>query len=527
MPDDRTDSLGDHADRSGEQLFPADARIVGGVNAGADPIGEQASTPHVLDLPTAGGRVIRGSVLRVGAYLAGVLLGVVGAALMTRHLGAADFGRYITIFSVISITAGLSDAGLLNIGVREYSLREEEGRERLLRNLLGIRLVVTGIGTALAVLFSTAAGYTSQMILGTLLLGVALVVTTIQQTLGVPLSSELRLGWLSVVDLVRQLATLIGIGALVLGGAGLLPFFAVQIPVALAVLVLTVILVRRVGSLIPSFSREEWGRLRHAVLPYATANAVGVVYVFLAIILLSLVSTADETGYFGAAFRVFLVLAGIPSLIVASAFPILARAARDDHARLAYANQRLWDISLIIGSGLALATAVGAPFAINVIAGSEFDASVDVLRVQAGALLPSFVFGVWGFALLALGRYRGILIANAVALLASATVTLALAPSFGAFGAAFATLAGDTCLAIGYGLVLMRGNPEFRVSLALVPPVALACAVGACALLIPGVPNVVMLVIATAVYVVVLVALGAIPTEIRDALGWRRGRSAA
>jgi O-antigen/teichoic acid export membrane protein len=261
------------------------------------------------------------------------------------------------------------------------------------------------------------------------------------------------------------------------------------------------------------------------VLPYAAANAVGVLYGYLAIIVLSIVSSADETGYFGAAFRVFLVLAGIPALLVASAFPILARAARDDHVRLAYASQRLWDISLIVGAGLALATLVGAPVAIQLIAGSGFKPSVDVLRVQAGALLPSFVFGVWGFALLALSRYRGILIANAVALLAAATITLALAPPFGAFGASFATLLGDSCLAVGYGIVLMRRNPEFRVSLQLVPRVALACGIGATALLIPGLPNAVTLTLAAAAYLAVLVAVRAIPTEIWDALGWHRGRS--
>jgi O-antigen/teichoic acid export membrane protein len=175
---------------------------------------------------------------------------------------------------------------------------------------------------------------------------------------------------------------------------------------------------------------------------------------------------------------------------------------------------------------LALATLVGAPFAIDVIAGSGFEPSVDVLRVQAGALIASFVFGVWGFTLLALARYRGVLVANAVALLASAAITLSLAPPFGAFGAAFATLAGETCLAIGYGVALMRRSPEFRVSLALVPTVALACGIGACALLIP-VPNFVALSVATVAYVAVLFALGAIPNEIRDALGWRRSRPAA
>ena len=470
--------------------------------------------------------MIRGSVLRVAGYFGGVVLGVVAAALMTRHLGAADFGRYITVTSVIAVAAGLSDAGLLNIGVREFSTHEAEDRQRLLRNLLGIRVVVTTVGTALAVAFSAVGGYTSAMVGGTALAGLALLLTTTQQTVAIPLSSELRLGWLSALDLVRQLATVIAIGALVLAGARLLPFFAVQVPVALAVLVLTGLLVRGAGAVRPGLSRAEWNRLRHAVLPYAAANAVGVLYGYLAVIVLSLVSNPDETGYFAAAFRIFLVLAGVPALLVSSAFPILARAARDDHVRLAYASQRLFDISLIVGAGIALLSVVGAPTAVDVIAGSGFGSAVDVLRVQSGALLPSFVFGVWGFALLALGRYRGILVANAVALLASAAITLSLAPPFGAFGAAFATLIGDSCLAVGYGLVLMRRNPEFRPSLQLLPRVALACGIGATALLIPGVPNAAAACLAAAAYVVVLVAVRAVPAEVWEAFGVDRIRSA-
>jgi O-antigen/teichoic acid export membrane protein len=467
--------------------------------------------------------VIRGTLLRIVAYGAGVLLGILAAALLTRHLGAADFGRYITVVSVIAVAAGLSDAGLLNVGVREYSVREGDERDRQLRNLFGIRLVVTGLGTALAVAFSAVAGYGSEMVLGTVFAGLALIVTSFQQTLAVPLSSELRLGWLSALDILRQLASVVAVVALVLAGAGLLGFLAVQLPVALVILFVTVVLVHRLVSLRPAFMIGEWVRLARVVLPYAAANAVGVLYGSLAIILLSLISTPDETGYFGAAFRVFLVLAAIPTLLVTSAFPILARAARDDHARLAYASQRLWDICLIVGTGLALATFIGAPLAIQLVAGSEFEPSVDVLRVQAAALIPSFVFGVWGFALLALGRFRGILIANAVALAASAAITLALAAPFGAFGASFATLIGDTCLAIGYAVVLMRRHPEFRLSLELLPRVAVSCATAASAMLLP-LPTIARLTFAVVVYVGMLIVLRAIPAEIPQAL--RSGKQA-
>ncbi len=492
------------------------------MSSDADNAAARSDPTHILDQPTAGGRVIRGTLLRVTAYGGGVALGVVAAALLTRHLGASDFGRYITVVSVIAVAAGLSDAGLLNVGIREYSVREGAERDRLLRNLFGMRLVVTGLGTLLAIAFSLAADYGSEMVLGTALAGLALLVTTFQQTLAVPLSSELRLGWLSTLDMFRQLATLFAVVVLVLAGADMLGFLAAQVPVALVVLAVTVLLVRHLVSLRPAFAFGEWWRLGRVVFPYAAANAVGVLYGSLAIILLSLVSTTDETGYLGAAFRVFLVLAGIPTLLVTSAFPILARAARDDHARLAYASQRLWDISLIVGTGLALATLVGAPLAIDLVAGPQFEPSTDVLRVLAVALLPSFVFGVWGFALLALARYRGLLIANGVALFASAAITLALAPTHGAFGAAFGTLLGDTCLAVGYAIVLMRGHREFRVSLELLPRVALAVGLAATVVLIPSAPVIVRLTLAVGIYIAALVLLRAIPEEIPQALRSRR-----
>ena len=251
--------------------------------------------------------------------------------------------------SVIAVAIGLSDVGLPNIGVREYSVREGAERDRLLRNLLGLRLVVTGVGTLVAIAFApspTTAGDGP----GNALAGLALLLTTVQQTLAVPLSAELRLGWLSTLDMLRQRASWSR------SSSWCSPARTARVPRRAGSdrarrSRRDRLLVRHLVSLRPAFAFGEWWRLRRVVFPYAAANAVGVLYGSLAIILLSLVATTEETGYFGAAFRVFLVLAGIPTLLVTSAFPILARAARDDHERLAYALQRLWDISLIVGAG--------------------------------------------------------------------------------------------------------------------------------------------------------------------------------
>src|SRR6185437_3262098 len=91
-------------------------------------------------------------------------------------------------------------------------------------------------------------------------------------------------------------------------------------------------LVRGTVPLWAAFSWEGWKPLLRMIAPYATAVAVSSIYVYLAAVVMSLVASDVEVGLFSAAFRVFIVIGGIPLLLVGSAFPILARAARDEAA---------------------------------------------------------------------------------------------------------------------------------------------------------------------------------------------------
>ena len=482
------------------------------------PPADRASPTSVLDEPTAGGKIIRGSLLRTGAYGIGVALGIVSAALMTRHLGVVDFGRYVTVFSIVAVAAGLSEAGMSNIGVREYSVREGADRDELMRNLLGLRIALSSLAAAVAVAFAAAAGYPGVMVAGTALAAAGLLITTIQQTLGVPLTAGLRLGWTAALDLLRQAGTVFVVVALVLGGAELLPFLAAPIPVALALLAVTAVLVHGAVPFIPALDPRAWGGLLRLVLPYAAASAVGAVYVYLVVVITSLVADARETGYFGASFRVFMVVATIPGVLVASAFPVLARAARDDRLRLKYALQRLWDISLLVGTGAAVVTAVGAGVAIELVAGAGYEQSVSVLRILALAIVASFLVATWGYGLLSLAAYRSLLVANAIALGLSATLALALTPEYGADGAAVATVVGEWGLALAYGFLLMRPRPDLRVDPKLLPRVAVAAGLAAAVVLIPGLSEPVELVAAAAVYLAAIVALRAVPIEIWAAL---------
>jgi O-antigen/teichoic acid export membrane protein len=304
---------------------------------------------------------------------------------------------------------------------------------------------------------------------------------------------------------------------MVLIGAGIVGFLAVPIPAYLVVLAGTLVLVHGTVSLRPIVDARSWAALVRPAITFALATATGAIYVYAAQVLTELSASHHQAGLFGASFRVYIILASVPGVLVTSAFPLLSRAARDDRDRLAYATQRLFEGTALLGGAALVGCVLGAAPVIAVVAGSDFDGAVGVLRVQGVALALTFVIATWGFTLLAMHRQRAMIAANLVALAVSATTVLVLAHSHGAQGAAFGTLLGEITLSTGYIIGLIRTDarmrPGVRRAWRILPALGLALACG----LLP-VPDVVATILGLAVYGVAALLLGAVPNEVRERL---------
>jgi O-antigen/teichoic acid export membrane protein len=478
----------------------------------------------ILDSPAAGPKAIRGSALRVLGYAAGSLLALAGAAGVFRHLGADDFGRYAAIFSLAAVALGVVDLGTATIGVREFSVRRRDDALAFLSALLGLRLVLALAGFAGVVGVAAVAGYDGEQVAGAVGAGAGVALAVAAGTLLVPLQAHLRLGWVTALDLLRQAATVVALVVLVAAGAGIVPLLSVTVPVGVLLLVATAAVLRGGERVRPRVDREAWRRLMAMAIPYGAATGAAVIYANIAVVLLSLAATERETGLFSAAFRVYFVIGTVPGLLVQSAFPILARAARDDDARLRYGVQRLLDACLLLGVGVALVTAVGAPVAIEIVAGPGYEGAEDALRILALAMLGTFVLAVGGFALASLGRFRALLWTNAVALGLAVVLTLALAGPLGERAGSLALVAGDFALAALYFALLARDGVRpgwgtgVKALLAAVPAGALVLALG-----LPALPAAI---VAGLVFAALLVPLRAVPPELAELLPARlRGRA--
>jgi O-antigen/teichoic acid export membrane protein len=501
-----------HAEAAAGDASPANT-------ASADPIATLAESaaatesPDPLSSSRAGPAAVRGGAFRVGGFILGALVSVISAALLFRYLGVVDVGRYVTALSLVAIVGALSDLGLTAVGVRETSIRPAGERWQVARELLGLRITLTILG-GIVITAIAAVAYSGTLAAGVALASVGLLLQAMQDNFALPLIVGLRLGWVAALDLLRQVLTTMFIVVLVVAAAPFLSFLAISIPVGAVVLLITARLVWRTRSLTPVFSWSRWRALLAAMLPYAVAVATSALYFRVSIILVSVVSDPTQLGYFAASFRIIEVLAPVPALVVGSALPIFARAARDDHDRLGYSLGKVYEVSVIVGAWVAVSIAVGAPLAISIVGGAKFHPAVPVLAIQGVGLGVMFVSAVWANGLLSLGLYRQILLINAAALLFNALLVTALVELDGARGAAIGTAIAETVAAILLAAAVIRGRPRLRPSMRVLPRVALAAALGLVPLAMTGIPVVVRLAISTALFGATLLISRALPPEL-------------
>lgn len=466
----------------------------------------------------AGKKVVHGSALRLAGNLASLVFALATATLLLRHLGVEESGRYVTVMSLAGIALAIVDQGLNVSASKDLTMCPRPERRELLANVVGQRIVVGAIAWLCLVAFALAAGYPEEMVLGTAFAGLGIVLVAIGNSMLVPLTVDLRNAGIAMVEMLRAFVVLLGVVALVIAGARLDAFLAIQILVGLIVIAVVPLLVGRAGVVRPRWDRARQRGLLRTALPVAAALVLGQIYFRLVIVLMSLISNPTQVGYFGGSLRAMEALIALPILVASVALPVMTTAAHENIARLRYAIEGLSEGAVVAGILVILVTIRAADPVMRVIGGAEFEPAGNVLRIQVVALLFIALYQIWTVALVALGRQRQLIFTNALGLLAVAVFAAILVPPLGAKGGAMASVAADIVLA---GLIYWRlhvSTGRVTVRAGFLARVAVAAAAAGAALLLP-IGDIPAAILAAVVFLGVGLAVGMVPKELRDLLG--------
>jgi O-antigen/teichoic acid export membrane protein len=473
-----------------------------------------AEVPDALDGLDASRVAAHGAALRLSSYVVSLAISIIAIRLLTTHLGT-QFGTYTVVSAIAFVAVGSADAGLGSFSLREGAHVPRAARTDLLANILGLRIVLWAAGILAGVLFTVLTGRTPSFVFGVAAVGAGLALAALQQAVTVHLQLDLRNGTVASLELVKTVALTVTYGVFVLFGAGLTVFYVAPAIAGFAMLAATALVVP-VTLFRPRFHRASWTPVLRAILPYALAAAVTILYFRVTQITMGYIATAEQTNEYALAFRVVEVLTVLPLLVAMSALPLIARARHAGPDRLRPLASALAQTALLAGLLLATATAAGAPIAIRVIGGGTDSPSVAVLQVLAVALAFTFPLALWSYLLLAVEQARPLSIGGAVAAVSALALAFALIPPFGAMGGAVATLAAEVILALGLLVAILRFDRGF------VPPLSrfarLICAAIPAAAIIWLTRDSGMFLPLTAIpaFALTAVALRAVPPELWD-----------
>jgi O-antigen/teichoic acid export membrane protein len=416
-------------------------------------------------------RVAVTTVSLVSGRIVAVLAGVATVGLASRYLGLDGFGTLTLAMSIVAFVALLTDLGLSTMAAREIARAPERERE-ILGNVLSLGLALAGGGMAGLVVIAEL-GYrgdteTRQALL---ILGAQVLVAPFVGVSRAHFQAVQRGQLIAVGDVALAVGMLAASAACVAADLGFAAMAAAAAAGYVAQAVTMTALLPREVRLVWSGRRSTWRHLLRISLPFGATVVVNYLYFRLDVLLLSFLRDTEEVAVYGLPYRVLEGLIVLPSYFMFALFPEIARLT-SDRARVdgivVVALQAMQVLALpLVVIGIAFADDIVA-----VIGGAEFKDSAWVLRVLMLALGISYVSGVYGNALVAIGRQDALFKWSLVVLGANLVANLALIPPFGAVGASIAVVASEALAFFvvralyGAGGLTPRVLPDARILLA-------------------------------------------------------------
>jgi O-antigen/teichoic acid export membrane protein len=386
-------------------------------------------------------------IARNAGYLAAARVATqLGNALLffaiSRRLGFEQLGLYaaaISFFQIIAISGGAASTFL----VREIAQRPEL-TGRYLVHLNALALVAgsafAGIGAGGIWLVKGGSAIMIPVMIAAAGVGPSMV-ASIQE--GVFIAHG-RSNLQAIVSLVAATGGVVCGFAVILSGGGVPALLVVFIGVQILGLLLGRFLIRR--YLKPRRERFSLGIARQIARDMRVFLASGFLsglFVRPEALILAVLSTPAQAGYYSAALKVVDIWLFVPGTIMQTAFPVLSRAFADNRGRALAIQHHALRILLLVSVPVGLCTLTLAPH-ITQLYGDATGHTVGVLRILALNLTLYSLVEVFWRVLSARGEQSQVLRVQA---LTTATRLLSaglLVVLFGAIGAAVAMVANYT-----------------------------------------------------------------------------------
>lgn len=389
--------------------------------------------------------------VQIAGKVVSTVLGVFVVAAITRLLGTEGFGAYSIANAFLQVFAIILDMGL-NVMIVQM-LGEHAGEtafeNRIVSAIYSLRFWSALIILSLAPLIGLLTTYSWDIKMAFFAIWASFFFTTLNQIVIGVQQRHLKMHIVATAEVVGRIVLLGGIMFATAMGWGLIPVVLIVSLAGTANFIVNFLFARRYASFKIGFDWPLWKQTIHRAWPIGVSVICSLIYFKSDTLILSRFRPVAEVGIYGAAYRVLEILVTFPFMYAGILLPLIANAwTFNERERFGRLIGRSFDAFMLLTCPVVAGILLIADKAMILVAGQDFAASGNVLRILVLAVASIYLGTIFNYATVALNLQRRML--KYYGLVAGVTLALymLLIPEYGMWAAAWLTVFSEVSVAV-------------------------------------------------------------------------------
>jgi len=393
-------------------------------------------------------RVTKNTAWLTIAEIAGKGVGFFIALIIARYLGPENYGYYAFAISFVTLFQVIVDFGLRPLLVREIA-RDTKQAGKYIGNFLTLKILLSGAFIGAVAVGLWLYGADVNLFYLTLIAGIHIIFISVTDLLRGVFQAFERMKFETIVRVVTKFSVLaLTVVAVVLGLWTVSIMWALLIGTAAGTIVALWICQKYFVKLRLQFDKAFLKvALKQSVL-FAITNIFIAIYFKIDTVMLESMKGALEVGYYNTAYELVFAFMFIPSVVSGAIYPVISRFYKEDKNKIGALVGRLIKYYTLAAVALIVfLTLLGAPL-IRLFFGAEYEPSIPLFKILTFVLLFVFTNFLVGTLLNASNKQHVTTIAAGVCAAINIGINLVLIPTYGAAGAAIATIITEFTLGL-------------------------------------------------------------------------------
>lgn len=355
-------------------------------------------------------KIVKNFLSLAGAETISKVLTFAAFAYLARIAGPVSFGYVEWAGAALLCTGLIVDQGFGPFGAREIAKTPERTAD-LTAQIVGARFMLAIVAYAIIVALAFIPNHAPVLTQLLLIYGLSLFAAPLLLTW--VFQGHDRMQTVALVQVIRQTIFAVIVLAFVRNSFDLWIVAVAEVLALTVAASFSVLIFNRKLKVPFRISFKISGAIFREGVPIGLSQIFWVVKMFGATLIVGLVATAEDVGYFAAAMRILIALHTFVWLYYFNLLPSLSRAWEKGNDEFAKLIKRSMRIVLWVSAAVGLGWIIVAPIGITGVYGTQFAPAGPPLQLMAGACIVAAVSGHYRYGLIAAGHQKSEMMTSA------------------------------------------------------------------------------------------------------------------